>query len=123
MARSAVSRLSMKLGEGGEGAAQPEGLLILDHLSLYLIQLIKALIRLTPTPSGNDEWAAGEAELGTLCPVSVAVDGGGRRRRRQEGGGLVLGADGEVDTKENLLVLHLSKNRVLFYDKRHQDKI
>lgn len=48
MAHTAASHLSMKLGERqGEGAAQPKGLLILAHLSLFLIQLIKALIRLT----------------------------------------------------------------------------
>lgn len=62
MAHTAPSHLSTKLGERrGEGAAEPEGLLILPHLTVPLIQLIKALIRLTPTPSGNDEWAAVEA--------------------------------------------------------------
>lgn len=61
--RTAASHLSMKLGERRrDGAAEPEGPLILAHLLLFLIQLIKALIRLTLTPSGNDEWAVGEAE-------------------------------------------------------------
>lgn len=76
----------------------------MDHLSLFLIQLIKAFTRLTLTPSGNDEWAAGEAEFGTLRNVSVAVDGGGRWSRRQEGCGVVMGV---LTTRDNLLVLHL----------------
>lgn len=79
----ACNAASMKLGEGrGKGAAEPEGLLVLAHLSLFLIQLIKTFIRLTLTHSGNDEWAAGEAELGTPC--TVAVDGGPAGRRVAE---------------------------------------
>lgn len=97
MARTAASHLSMKLGERqGEVVAEPEGLLILAHLLLFLIQLIKALIRLTLTPSGNNEWAAGEVEQGTLHTTCVAVDGGGRESWRQEGGRVVRGADGDV---------------------------
>lgn len=103
MARTAASHLSMRLGERrGEGAAEPEGLLILAHLSLFLIQLIKVLIRLTLTPPGNDELAA-EEELGTLYTVSAAVDGGGRRSRRQEGREVVRGAYREVEDKAKFI--------------------
>lgn len=68
------AHLSMKLGERGEEMERLslKAPLILAHLLLFLIQLIKALIRLTLTPSGNDEWAAGEAEQGSLRAACVA---------------------------------------------------
>lgn len=66
----ACNAASMKLGEGwGKGAVEPEGLLVLAHLSVFLIQLITTFIRVVLTSSGNDEWAAGEAEQGILYIV------------------------------------------------------
>lgn len=108
MARTAASQLSMKLGQRREEwVTELEGLLILAHLSLFLIQLIKALIRLTLTTSDNDELAAGEAEPGTRHTVNVAVDASGRRT--QEGGGVVRGANGEVEDKAVYLCVILQQ--------------
>lgn len=92
----------------------------MDHLSLFLIHLIKAFTRITLTPSGNDEWATGKAEFGTLRNVSVAVGGGGRWSRRQEGRGVVVGV---VEEKGQLTGFASMNKRVMFCDKRYQDKV
>ncbi len=111
MAHNAPSHPSTKLEERRrDGAAEPEGWLILAHLTVPLIQLIKALIRLTPTPSGDDEWAAVDAELRTLYTVRVAVSGGGRWSVRQEGDTVVRdGGQGIVQ-----------QQAVLFLRQKHQ---
>lgn len=93
MAHTAASHLATKLGEGrGEGTVEPEGLLILAHLSLFLIQLIKALIRLTLTPSGNDECAAEEAEA--MSSVYCMCSRGWRWQTEEEAGGWRSGLRG-----------------------------
>lgn len=82
--------------------AEPKGLLILAHLSLFLFQLIKVLIRLILTPSGNDGCAAGEAVLGTLHTL-------------REAGGWRTSPEGwrEVEEKVDYFQLHLSAARLL----------
>lgn len=113
MACTAVCHLSMNLGERqGKGAPEPEALLILAHFSLFFIQLIKAMISLTQTPSGNDECAAEEAELGTLYTVQYVWLWMERQKSLKEVGGVVRGTEGEVKNEACLFVQHLSTTKL-----------